>query len=104
MRGPDGVHQRVALTPPLVEEGERGLDLAGVEQVALEADGVLRARRQELLLRLAEMARSAGQHCDPRAFGGEELGGGAPDAARATGHDGGTALESEVHQRSPVSA
>ena len=33
------------LAPPLVEERERGFDLAGVEQVALQADGIVGAER-----------------------------------------------------------
>ena len=61
VRGTDGVHERVALAPPLVEERERGFDLAGVEQVALEADGVLGAGGEELVLGLAQV----GSACAP---------------------------------------
>ena len=98
VRGADGVHQRVALAPALVEERERGFDLAGVEQVALEPDGVLGARGEELLLRFAEVARRAGEHRDARALGGEQLGGGASHAAGAAGDDRGPSPQSEVHQ------
>ena len=93
-----GVHQHVALAPTLVEERERGFDLAGVEEVAFEADGVFRSRREQLVLGLAQMARGPGEHRDPGALGREHLGGGPPHPARPARHDGGAALESEVHQ------
>lgn len=61
VRGADGVHERVALAPPLVEERERGLDLPGVDQVALEPDGVLGAEHEELGLGLAQVGGSPGE-------------------------------------------
>jgi hypothetical protein len=53
VRGADGVHQRVAFAPTFVEERERGFDLTGVEEVALEPDGVFGAGGEELLLGFA---------------------------------------------------
>ena len=65
VRGADGVHERVALAPPLVEERERGFDLAGVEQVALRG----RWRRSAPAARSSSSvsrrsARCARQHRD----------------------------------------
>ena len=98
VRGADGVDEHVALAPPLVEEGERRFDLAGVEQIALEADGILGSGGQELVLGFAQVGRGAGEHRDPAAFGGEQLRGGAPDTTRAARDHRGTAAQAEVHQ------
>ena len=104
VRGADGVDQHVELTPPLVEEFERRFHLTRVEQVALEADGVLGARREELLLGLAQVRRGAGEHRDPAAFGGEQFGRGPPHAACPARDDRRPSLQSEIHQRSSCAA
>ena len=105
VRGPDRVHEHVALAPALVEERERGLDLAGVEQVALEPDGVVGAGGEQLLLRLAEVARRAGEHRDARALASR---GARRSRARRRAvppaTTGRAPLQSEVHGQPLISA
>ncbi len=103
VRGPDRVHEHVQLAPSLVEERERGFDLAGVEQVALEPDRVVGAEREQLLLRLAEVFRRAGEHRDACAFACQETGGRPPHTTRSAGDHGRPPLQPELHVQPTIS-
>ena len=70
----DGVDERVAFTPSLLEEAERSLDLARVEEVALQTDRVDGAGRVEGVLGLAQLGVVASEDGDAGALRGQELG------------------------------
>ena len=78
----DRVDERVALAPPLVEERERGLDLAGVEEVALQAERLFGARGDEGFLRVAQLGLVASEDGDAGPLRGEQLRARTADAAR----------------------
>src|SRR5205807_10488953 len=91
------VADAVGLAPALVEERERGFDRAGVEEVALQADGGGCTRRDQILLGRPDVGVVTTEHRDATALGREEVGGGAAHAARPAGDADRPISQPQVH-------